>query len=175
MLVSIGILAHNEANDIGNLIVDLGNQTLLSNRLLSIEIHVVANGCTDATVEVSKTALAARPFKAENIRTFVHEIARAGKSNAWNELIHSYITPITKFLFLSDADIRIPERTSLQLMLDALIHSRAAKVSVDRSVKDLVDRSDKSIIERLILAGSGTASDTRTAIAGGLYVPDLRF
>lgn len=169
MLVAIGILAHNEAHDIANLISDLGRQTLLSNRHLVVEIHVVANGCTDATVEVSKKALAGAPFCSENIKTFVHDLERAGKSNAWNELIHTRLPTTTEFVFLSDADIRIPEATSLQLMLDALVQSNTAQVAVDRSVKDLSEAPRKSIVERLILAGSGTAYETWTAIAGGLY------
>ena len=90
MIVSMGILAHNEACNIGNLISDLAGQSLLSNRHLSIEIHVVANGCTDATVEVAKQTLAAQPFQKENITTFVHSLSSAGKSNAWNEL-NSYL------------------------------------------------------------------------------------
>ena len=57
MLVSIGILAHNEEHDIGTTIADLAGQNLLLNKGLAIEIHVVANGCTDNTVGVSKTAL----------------------------------------------------------------------------------------------------------------------
>jgi glycosyltransferase involved in cell wall biosynthesis len=169
MIVSIGILAHNEAGDIGNLISDLASQTLISNRKLSIEIHVVANGCTDATVDVSKEALTAQVFQYGNITTLVHNLARAGKSNAWNELIHTLASPKTDFIFLLDADIRIPENTTLQLVLDRLTQSKTACVAVDESVKDLSEEAHKSTIERLILAGSGTAHNRRTAIAGALY------
>jgi len=42
MLVSVGILAHNEEHDIGTLIADLAKQNLLINKRLSIELHVVA-------------------------------------------------------------------------------------------------------------------------------------
>ena len=169
MLVSIGILAHNEASDIGNIIRDLGNQALLSNKNLSIEIHVVANGCTDATVDVSKEAFSARPFQGGKITTFVHTLLQAGKSNAWNELVHKFTSGNTEFVFIMDADIRIPENTTLQLMLDRLTQSKTACVAVDKSVKDLSLKDHNTVIEKLILAASGTASDTRTAIAGGLY------
>ena len=169
MIISIGILAHNEATDIGNLIRDLGNQNLLSNDNLGIEIHVVANGCTDATVRVSREALAAESFRRGNVTTFVHNIPRAGKSNAWNELVHTLASPKTEFIFLLDADIRIPEEASLQLMLDKLTQSKKATIAVDKSVKDLSLQVHKSIIERLILAGSEAYPGTRTALAGGLY------
>ena len=169
MIVSIGILAYNEACDIGNLISDLANQSLLSNNRLSIEIHVVANGCTDATVDVSKEALSTQAFQNGNITVFVHNLVRAGKSNAWNELIHTFASPNTDFIFLLDADIRIPEKTTLQLVLDRLNQSKTARVAVDESVKDLSEEAHKSTTERLILAASGTAYNTRTAIAGALY------
>jgi glycosyltransferase involved in cell wall biosynthesis len=169
MLISLGILAHNEASDIGNIIADIGNQTLLVRDDLAFEIHVVANGCTDGTVEVAKHALADSPFQRNNVNVFVHNLNRSGKSYAWNELIHRYASPITDFIFLLDADIRIPERESLLLMLDKLRQSKTASVAIDRSEKDLSTKTQKSFVERVILAGSGTAYDTRTVIAGGLY------
>ena len=86
MLISIGIFAHNEERDIGTLISDLAKQDLLINKALSIDIHVVANGCTDNTGVVSKAALATEPFYRDNIATLVHDLSRPGKSNAWNEL-----------------------------------------------------------------------------------------
>lgn len=169
MIISIGILAHNEECDIGNLIFDLANQNLLLNERLSIEIHVVANGCADNTVGVSEAALAIAPFQRKNITAFVHDLERAGKSNAWNEFIHVLASQKTDFFFLLDADIRIPEATTLQLMLDSLMGSKTACVAVDESVKDLSEKAQKTITERLILAASGTAYNTRTAIAGALY------
>ena len=85
MLVSIGILAHNEERDIGNLISDVSKQTLLQSKSMSLHIHVVANGCTDVTVHAAEAALIAPSFQRENIKTFVHDLPRPGKSNAWNE------------------------------------------------------------------------------------------
>lgn len=169
MLVSVGILAHNEEHDIGTLIADLAKQNLLFNKRLSIELHVVANGCTDDTVGASKAALDEQPFKQENITIFIHELAQAGKSNAWNEFVHTLASPKTDFAFLLDADIRIPESTTLQLVLDRLVSSKTAYVAVDESVKDLSESTHKTITERIILAASGTGYNTRTAIAGALY------
>ena len=169
MLISIGILAHNEESDIGTLISDLAEQHLLANKALSTEIHVVANGCTDNTVDVSKTALATQPFHRENIATFVHDLSRPGKSNAWNEFIHRLASPKTDYVFCLDADIRIPEATTLQRVFDKLVSSKTACVAVDESVKDLSEKAQKTITERIILAASGTGYNTRSAIAGALY------
>ena len=169
MLISIGILAHNEEHDIGNLISDLAKQNLLANNALSIDIHVVANGCTDNTTSVSQTALAAAPFQRDNIATLVHDLPRPGKSNAWNEFVHRLASPNTDFVFCLDADIRIPEATTLQLVFDKLASSKTACVAIDESVKDLSEKAQKTLTERIILAASGTGYNTRSAIAGALY------
>ena len=169
MLISIGIFAHNEEHDIGTLISDLAKQNLLANNALSIDIHVVANGCTDNTTSVSQTALAAAPFRRDNIATLVHDLPRPGKSNAWNEFVHRLASPNTDFVFCLDADIRIPEATTLQLVFDKLASSKTACVAIDKSVKDLSEKAQKTITERIILAASGTGYNTRSAIAGALY------
>ena len=169
MLVSIAILAHNEAHDIGKLISDLANQNLLLNKNIVIELHVVANGCTDDTVSVAEEAFRIPAFQHTHITTVVHNVVRPGKSNAWNEFIHSFVSQKTDFVVLLDADIRIPEATTLQLVLDKLIASKTACVAVDESVKDLSEIAQKTVTERLILAASGTGYNTRTAIAGALY------
>ena len=169
MLISIGILAHNEERDIGTLISDLAKQNLLSNEALSIEIHVVANGCKDQTIGVSKIALASPPFQRKNITTIVHDLPQPGKSNAWNEFIHKLASSKTDFVFCLDADIRIPEETTLKLVLDKLVESKTACVAIDELVKDLSEKADKTLTERIILAASGTGYNTRAAIAGALY------
>jgi len=169
MMVSIGILAHNEESDIGNVIRDIGLQKLLRNDNLTLQIHIVANGCVDATVRVAKEALFDDSFRKKNITTFVHNIQQSGKSNAWNQLIHTFVSPNTEFIFLLDADIRIPEDTTLQLLLDGLVRSEIARVAVDSSVKDLSLTASKSLQEWVIVNASGTAHDARKALAGGLY------
>ena len=79
MLISIGIFAHNEERDIGSLISDLAKQNLLSNETLSIAIHVVANGCTDSTVSVSKTAFSGRSISTEKYHNLCPRSAATGK------------------------------------------------------------------------------------------------
>lgn len=169
MIISAGILAHNEENRIANLLHDIGSQTLLTNPDMSVAIHVVANGCVDATTSIAEGALASPSFQRDNVKTFVHAISMAGKSNAWNELVHDCADPETDLLFLLDADIRIPRATTLQLVVDHLMKSKIACVAIDDSVKDLSLEGCKTMRERLILAASRTTHDIRNAIAGGFY------
>lgn len=168
--VCIGILARNEEERIGDLIADLGRQTLLTSApLASVKIVVVANGCTDRTADVARRALARRPFDQLRVSPSVYELARPGKSNAWNELVHRITPNSTDYIIFLDADIRIPERTALNLVLQRLMMSPKAVVAVDRSVKDIELEKPRGIVERLIKVATGTANDPRTAIAGACY------
>jgi glycosyltransferase involved in cell wall biosynthesis len=169
MLLTIGILAHNEEAQIGTLVEDIASQSILHNPDLSIEIRVVANGCTDRTVAVAQAAFAKDAFAKPNIKSFVHDLHESGKSNAWNHLIHRYASPQSDYIILLDADIRLPEATTLALLFEGLAHSNSAVVAVDESVKDLTLKPSLTFVERLILKASGTAHDTRTALAGGCY------
>ncbi len=167
--VCIGILAHNEAGRIRPLFRDLAKQEIFSDASLRLEIHVVANGCDDSTVPVSHHELRQPAFVRENVRIFVHDLKVAGKSNAWNEFVHILAPSDTDYVFLLDADIRIPESTTLSLVLSTLMAKQAAVVAVDESVKDLSLETPRTVAEWLIKAGTGTANDTRVAIAGALY------
>ena len=148
--VAIGILAYNEENDIGTVIKDIANQTCLQDPGHVIELHIVANGCTDRTVTVSQRELNSAEFQRPTIRTLVHDLPLPGKSNAWNELVHKLCSANTDFLILLDADIRIPESSTLERLIQALTNSREAVVAVDESVKDLSLSTSLTIIERLI-------------------------
>ena len=169
MLVTIGILAHNEEDQIGTLIKDISRQTILNNPGLSIEIQIAANGCTDRTVTVAQTALAGDAFRRPNVRSFVHDYPEPGKSNAWNYMIHEFSSANSEYIIFLDADIRLPDDTTLQLLLESLVRSELALVAVDESVKDLALTPTLTPLERLILKATGTAHDTHKAIAGGCY------
>lgn len=167
--VCLGILARNEAAGIAKLIADLGEQSLLLADSFDITIIVVANGCTDDTAKVAKTAFEAGPFARNAVTTAVRDVARPGKSNAWNLLVHEFAPQESDFILFLDGDIRIPKKDTLELVIRKLTESPHAVVAVDRSVKDLSLERPVGIKERLIRAGTGTATDTRTAIAGALY------
>jgi glycosyltransferase involved in cell wall biosynthesis len=169
MKVCLGILARNEAQRIPDLISDLGKQTLLARADLQIEIHVVANGCTDNTVPVAEAAFRETGVDNYGVRFFVHDLPSGGKANAWNEFIHRLSPTDADFAFLLDGDIRIPEAFALVKVFDGLVAAPEAVVAVDRSVKDISLQPPKSIVEWMIRACTGTADDPTTAIAGALY------
>lgn len=165
----MGILARDEEAGIAKVIGDLREQTLFRGSPFSVEVHVVANGCTDRTADAAKQAFTDPPFAQLNVSATVHDIARPGKSNAWNTFIHEIVPDIADFVILLDGDIRIPEPHSLKVMVEALAGSPDAVVAVDRSIKDIELEHPRSIVEKLIKLATGTANDPRTAIAGACY------
>nr|WP_166180523.1 glycosyltransferase family 2 protein [Altererythrobacter segetis] len=167
--VSVGILARNEEAGIAQVIDDLRQQTLLTEGDLRVQVHVVANACTDRTVEVARQSFDAGKFAQLGVDATVHELLQGGKSNAWNEFIHRIVPDATDFVILLDGDIRIPERRSLKLMVQELAASPNAVVAVDRSVKDIELEQPSGLVEKLIKFATGTATDPRTAIAGACY------
>lgn len=165
--VAIAVLARNEAARLGNLLQDVANQSLLTAPEFRVSITVVANGCSDRTADVAREHF--RDPKYHDAATAVYELEVPGKSNAWNEFVHALLPQDTDFVFFLDGDIRIPDQDSMLVVLRALTASSDAVVAIDRSVKDLELDRPKSIPERLIKRATGTANDTRQALAGAFY------
>ncbi len=79
--LSMGIMAFNEAANIGRLLERVGGQALERGHLR--EIFVVASGCTDRTTEIVQDCAARNP----RIRLLVQE-QRGGKASAVNLFLH---------------------------------------------------------------------------------------
>jgi glycosyltransferase involved in cell wall biosynthesis len=97
---SVAVFAYNEQGSIERCI-----QSVLSGRARtsqSIEIHVLANGCTDQTVKVSKE------LGNRDRRIKTHSIAYGDKSNAWNFYVHNAAPSADIHCFI-DGDVRCTE------------------------------------------------------------------
>jgi glycosyltransferase involved in cell wall biosynthesis len=172
--ISIGIMAHNEAECIANLIRDLACQTIFKSPNLQFFIHVVANGCTDSTAAVAQKAFDLEFKDVQGVTCSVHNLALPGKANAWNEFVHKLANRDSEFAFLVDADIRLPQKNTFELALDSLVSNPTAFVAVDEPVKDASLKQHKSVSDRLILSVSGTGNDIRKAICGQFYCARFR-
>src|SRR3954453_15612611 len=99
MLISVGILAFNEELRIGRTIRSLLAQSVFVDpeavTRFEWEIVVVPNGCTDKTHEVAESVLkeGLPCLPREKVGARVQSLAQAGKSRAWNELIHAISHP----------------------------------------------------------------------------------
>jgi glycosyltransferase involved in cell wall biosynthesis len=172
---SIGILAHNEANQIAKTLHSLRQQTVfqaihLTSSSNQIEVVVVPNGCTDRTAEVAD-----RVFNTETWTSLGSQVVRrvasipeAGKSNAWNVYIHEISDRDARYIFLMDADIEFNEPETLERMLANLESKPDAWVAIDQPIKDVQFRKAKGIMSNLSAQVSDVDSSS-TAITGQLY------
>jgi glycosyltransferase involved in cell wall biosynthesis len=98
--VSIALFAHNEEAAIGAAIDAV---TASAGPIADLQVHVLANGCTDRTVEVAQAAVRRDP------RVVIHEIVVADKCNAWNAYVHE-LAPEAEIHVFMDGDMRCSER-----------------------------------------------------------------
>ena len=192
MKLSIGILAHNEADAIATLLQSLSQQSLLTslNQGYSIEIIVVPNGCTDNTVVIAHDTLAElsdASLRANTTRVYpkvyplglkrnktswnwkVCKVAEAGKSNAWNLFIHEFAAPDADFFCLMDADIQLHDRNALEKMLKVLVENPEYWIALDQPIKDIELKENKSWLEKLSVAVSKSSNAGQLYICGQLY------
>jgi glycosyltransferase involved in cell wall biosynthesis len=173
MKLSIGILAHNEANAIATLLQSLSQQSLLTNlsKRYLIEIVVVPNGCTDNTVAITHNTL--KELSPEKKQTSwnwkVCEVAEAGKSNAWNLFIHKFAAPDADFFCLMDADIKLHDRGALEKMLEVLVENPEYWIALDQPVKDVELKENKNWLDKLSIAVSKSSNAGQLYICGQLY------
>jgi len=173
--VSIGIIAWNEEAGIAATIESLFRQSIfadLSKRQLKCEVICVANGCTDRTPVIAAESLKDQkqrhPF-ADSIFGRVANLVERGKTNAWNQFVHSLSAKEAQFLFLMDADILIHKHDTLRNMLACLENDTRASVSVDRPRKDVSFKRHKSVWDRLSLMAAETTLSATAQLCGQLY------
>jgi glycosyltransferase involved in cell wall biosynthesis len=175
MIISIGILAWNEAECIGGTLRSLLEQSLIRELQpsggWSVEVIVVPNGCSDGTAGSAAAALrqgaSALPAAAFSWR--VEPVAEAGKVNAWNLFAHRFSHPAADFIFLMDADIRFEHPDTLKNMVGALLRDAHAAVSVDLPLKHIAAKARKSLADRISLAVSGMTQAAPGQLTGQLY------
>lgn len=172
--LSIGIIAWNEEEAIEATLRSVWRQTLFSEihqRGLRSEIIVLANGCTDRTVELTNrffTSVQAEAI-ARSVSCRVIEVVQRGKNHSWNLFVHSYSALHAACLYLMDADIAIQGRDSLWSMYCALEADGKASVSVDQPLKDIALNPRKSVSERISVATSGMTQAIPGQLSGQLY------
>lgn len=171
--ISIGILAHNESESISIILRSLYQQSLFTNpdNNHNIEVIIVANGCTDNTVEVAQDTLSklSAELKQNSPQWQVCEVAEAGKSNAWNLFIHQFSAPDADFFYLLDADIQLYGEATLAKMLEVLLQNPEYWISLDQPIKDVQLKQNKNLIEKLSVAVSKSSNEGQLYICGQLY------
>ena len=169
MKIAIGIMAYNEEKNIGGTISSLSDQTLFEMPDHAVAVHVVPNGCRDATADRAREALEVFAKKHPRVGGQVNEVAEAGKANAWNHFVHGFSTPDAEALLLLDADIQFGERECLANVVDALVANPQAVVAVDLPLKDITAKENLSLREKMSVSASRLQVAGAPKIAGSLY------
>lgn len=168
-LIDIGIFAHNEADGIGSVLRDLFTQDIFADPAFAVHLHVLANGCTDATVAQAQQAIGEHGMQ---IHVRVHDLPEGGKSRTWNRFVHDISRPEAQILAFLDADIYIPQPHMLRELGNFLLTSAHLAGVSSRPVKDIVHEPtmQSGLMDKLIVAATGTLNDWQSAIAGSLYL-----
>jgi hypothetical protein len=185
--ISIGIIAWNEAETIGTVLGSVLGQTLFEQagrEGQTVEILVVANGCSDATGERAAETLAklhrSHPGAA-SIRWEVRNLEERGKLNAWNRFVHAFSARESGYLFLLDADIILRGRDTLLNMWRTLRETPEASVCVDTPRKafaggrGLVGNRLSTRASQITAAAPGQLTGQlyciRSEVARNIYLP----
>jgi len=165
--IDIGVFAHNEADGIAAMLDDCLAQTIFTDAGLDLRLLVLANGCSDATADVSRSVLARH--KGPGLE--VADLREGGKSRTWNRFVHELSRPGADYLLFLDADIAMPDPDTLARLLRFIVDREHVVASPSRPVKDL-ERTTRPLtpVEKLIAASAGGLDDWKTAICGQLYI-----
>lgn len=174
MIISIGVLAHNEASVIGETLASLLAQSIFAEddrTVSSVEVIVLPNGCTDATAGMAERALsAAKPAASRPFAHSVISLDAADKGAAWNFFVHQASRGDADVLVLLDADIEFASANTVSDCLQILAEDSHVQVAVDTPLKHAVKEPDPNWRQRLSIYSSARAvSSAPAAICGQFY------
>ncbi len=170
MKIAIGIMAYNEERNIAATIRSLAGQTIFESPGHEVAVHVVPNGCRDATAGRAREALEEFRVRHPRARCEVNELAQAGKANAWNHFVHGFSAPEAEALLLLDADIQFGQPECIQRVVECLEANPRAVVAVDLPLKDITAKKDLSVREKMSVSASELQVAGAPKIAGSLYL-----
>ena len=173
MHITIGILAYNESEVIARTIGSLFAQSVFNGRdaRAQWEVVVVPNGCKDDTQARAEQALQAACAGRGDVTWRVISLERAGKSHAWNKLVHEIAAPQTDVFVMIDADIEFGHPDTLFNCVQRLRSDSHAWAVVDLPLKDFHRKPRNTLLEKLsIRASKARLEEATPAISGQFYL-----
>ncbi|MGE4488172.1 MAG: glycosyltransferase [Kiritimatiellales bacterium] len=156
--ISIGVVALNEEATIVAALTSILEQTIFTNAgklKMEPELVVIANGCTDRTVEVTAQFFGRSRVEFPEggpVQLRIEDVAEAGFPNAWNLLAHTYSRKDADFIFFVNADIVISQADAFEQMLKTIGKDYDMKVVSPLGIKHIEKAKCKTMYDRLNLA-----------------------
>lgn len=175
ILLSIGIMARNEAGSIHHTIASLFAQTVfheISAHGGRLEIICVINGSSDRTAEVVDElfAEASRNHpQREHFEARTEVLAASGKPNACNQFIHGCSAKEARALVLMDADITFVDSSAIWNLFSGLEQNAGAYVSVGQPIKNLSPDHTSRLRGKLSRATTRMTQSAPAQLTGQLY------
>ena len=171
--ISVGVVAWNEEDSIALALESILKQTIFreAEKLkLESELIVIANGCTDRTVQVTDEFF--RKARGEfpeggPVRLRLEIVPEAGFANAWNLLAHTYSRPDADFIYFVNADIVIDQPDAFDQMLRRLQRDYVMRVISPAGRKHIEASKCKTLCDRLNLAVTRFTEKNQTAQVRG--------
>lgn len=170
----MGMIARDEESSIGLSLKSLFQQSIFLDTGLDvaeIRICVLANGCSDGTAQVARSAIAeyAPAQPGCKISTRVVEYELGDKGMTWNRFVHEISDADSDYLFMLDADIVIDNAETCELIIAALEDNKEAVLSGAVAIKDLAMKENKSLMDKVSLSMTRLEHNVRfSSLAGAL-------
>ena len=165
--VCVGVLAHNEARGIGAMIGRLVEQSLLRDASRAVDVVVLANGCSDATVERAVGACEGLSRVGSGLVANLRVVEikeRVGKVGAWNAFVHR-LSGDADVLVLVDADVSFSSVDHLLEGVQVLEANPEAQIAAPWAERVI---SGRTLLSRVAGASSNFSFDD-TAMCGQSY------
>ena len=181
MIVSIGMLAYNEASGIARMIESLLAQSVFHASVEQAEVDaweivVVPNGCADDTARVADEALHRGLAALDGVAVThaVRVLAEGGKSNAWNRYIHELSRGDADVIVMIDTDIEFGHPDTILNSLVELRNNPHARVVVDLPLKDFLKKPRLSWTEWVSARTSSVQLEGDVGLSGQFYCSHSR-
>jgi glycosyltransferase involved in cell wall biosynthesis len=171
--LSVGVVAWNEESSITVALESILKQSIFRSTKgldCETELIVIANGCTDRTVEVTEEFFKKAQLEFPDggpVRLRLEVVPEAGFANAWNLLAHTYSRPDADYIYFVNADIVIDQNDAFEQMLRRLQRDYAMRVISPVGNKHIEAAKCKSLCDRLNLAVTRFTEKNQTAQVRG--------
>lgn len=160
--VALGIFAYNEQRTITHTLDQLLGMQWGD---LIVDAFILANGCSDRTVELARSHLSSMPA-VPGLTIHVLETPTRGKSATWNYFVHDVSDRSAQVLVFADCDLEFGATDVIARLVRLLVFHPEAHCAVSLPTK-LVDEHTTRFAH---LANRGPATyDSKTSVSGQLY------